>query len=248
MNTPWPVVLWRLLRLAGWLAATGVRLRGLARLPEERRLAVLREMGAGCLKILNVRVRASPAPETVRGTLVAANHVSWLDIFVLVSLYPGGFIAMKELRGWPLIGRMIANAGTVFIDRSNRRDVDSVNAAIVAALQDGGNVCFFPESKTSSGLAVLPLKAALFEAAVQAAAPVRAVALRYYDGTGARTARVSFAGVNLWVSLWRIVRLREIAVRADLAAPMLADGGGRFALKERVQDFLNGKVAADSPQ
>lgn len=245
MNTPVHIVLWRVLRLAGWLAATGVRLRGLARLPEEKRLAVLREMGAGCLKILNVRVRASPAPETVRGTLVAANHVSWLDIFVLVSLYPGGFIAMKELRGWPLIGRMIANAGTVFIDRGNRKDADTVNTAIVQALRAGRNVCFFPEARTSSGSAVLPLKAALFESAVRARAPVQAVALRYYDVSGARTERVSFAGINLFRSLWRILRLRETRVRADFAAPMLPEGD-RFALKERVQDYLTGTVTADS--
>ena len=242
-----PTPIWlcavRLLRLLAWLGATGRRLRRLDRVPPEQRREVLRQMGADCLNVLNVHVRNDAPPAAAQGTLLVANHVSWLDIFVLVSLYPCSFIAMKELRGWPLIGRMIANAGTVFIDRSNRKDIDPVNAAIAAALRSGGNVCFFPEARTSSGSSVLPLKAALFESAIQADAPIQTVALRYYDGD-TRTERVSFADVNFFVTLWRILRLRQINVRTDSAAPMLPEGD-RFAIKDRVQTYLEEKVSED---
>ena len=79
------------------------------------------------------------------------------------------------------------NAGTVFINRNSRRDVEPINQAICAALKAGQNVSFFPEARTSSGLGILPFKAALFQSAIDAKAPIQAVTLRYYDDEGQRT-------------------------------------------------------------
>ncbi|MEN9865689.1 MAG: hypothetical protein RL748_1279, partial [Pseudomonadota bacterium] len=47
--------------------------------------------------------------------LVVANHVSWLDIFVLNSLYPSQFVSKIEVRGWPVLGWLSHRAGTIFI-------------------------------------------------------------------------------------------------------------------------------------
>lgn len=69
------------------------------------------------------------------------------------------------------------NAGTVFIKRNSRRDIEPINQAICAALKAGQNVSFFPEARTSSGLGILPFKAALFQSAIDAKAPIQAVTL-----------------------------------------------------------------------
>src|SRR5437868_1499056 len=37
--------------------------------------------------------------------LIVANHVSWLDIFVLNAYQPSRFIAKSEIRRWPVVGR-----------------------------------------------------------------------------------------------------------------------------------------------
>src|SRR5437016_834190 len=47
--------------------------------------------------------------------LIIANHVSWLDIFVINSIEPCRFVAKSDIRDWPLIGWLCDQAGTIFI-------------------------------------------------------------------------------------------------------------------------------------
>src|SRR5690242_17630443 len=53
----------------------------------------------------------TPAPRA----LIVANHVSWLDIFVINALHPCRFVAKSDIRDWPLIGWLCEKAGTIFI-------------------------------------------------------------------------------------------------------------------------------------
>src|SRR5262245_47723374 len=71
--------------------------------------------------ILGIRVLATGKP-TGKTYVVASNHVSYLDILVLGSLYPSQFVAKQEIRGWPLFGWISRGAGTLFVDRDSPRD------------------------------------------------------------------------------------------------------------------------------
>lgn len=159
----------RLCRLTVWLFKTGKNLRGIdGGCPESRNRAVI-ELGRGALTALDIGLEVGrPAPEHPNGVLVAANHVSWLDIFAMSAVYPSSFIAKQEIKSWPVLGKMGQNAGTVFINRNSRRDIEPINRAVYETLQRGQNVSFFPEARTSSGLGLLPFKAALFQSAIDA--------------------------------------------------------------------------------
>ena len=130
--------------LVFWLFRAVWRIRRLPAGNREARQQAVRQLSMHCLDILNVRLHGLKQPESLQGTLIVANHVSWVDILVINSLSPSGFIAMKELKNWWVIGKMVANAGTIFIDRSNRKDIDPINQAIAESLRQGDNVCFFP--------------------------------------------------------------------------------------------------------
>lgn len=239
----------RVWRLLCWLLNLGSQFRQLDNATLAEREHVLRQASNQALNILNVHISHDRLPEnhTSKGLLVVSNHVSWLDIMVICSLYPCGFIAMKEIQRWPFIGRIVANAGTVFIDRKNRKDIDPINTAIAQALQQGENVCFYPEARTTLGNNILPLKAALFQAAINAQAAVQPLALRYYDGDK-RTEAVSFAAANLLVSLWRIVSIEQITVRVDSIPSFYpAQLEDRFTAKEQVENWLREVVLSDSP-
>lgn len=240
----------RLLRLIYWLGRVAIGLRRLEKSDVRQRQHILQQMAASLLTVLHVRIEQSPTPKHDQAVLIVANHISWLDIFVLASIYPANFIAAKELRNWLIVGKMIENAGTVFIDRTSRKDVEPINAAIVQRLRSGENVCFFPEARTSLGNAVLPLKAALFQAAIYAPADVQCVALRYYDVNHQRTEQISFAGTYFPITLWRILSQPEIIVRADFAPliqPSQYKEVSRFVLKSEAEAFLNQIVLSDSP-
>ena len=144
----------------------------------------------------------------------------------------------------------MARAGTVFINRDSRNDVRPINEAIATALAEGRSVSFFPEAKTSHGLGILPFKAALFQPAVDSGLPVQAVSLRYYDHQGNRSTKPAYVGeMNLLVSLWRIVSVPAISIRADFSEPLLLEGSdrhatnGRFLLKDRAESFIRDTVA-----
>nr|WP_101128204.1 1-acyl-sn-glycerol-3-phosphate acyltransferase [Neisseria meningitidis] len=237
-----------LCRLAVWLFKTGKNLRGIdGGCPESRNRAVI-ELGRGVLAALDIGLEVGrPAPEHPNGVLVAANHVSWLDIFAMSAVYPSSFIAKQEIKSWPVLGKMGQNAGTVFINRNSRRDIEPINRAVCETLQRGQNVSFFPEARTSSGLGLLPFKAALFQSAIDAGAKVLAVALRYYDETGKRTARPSYADVGLPTCLWRIVSMKKLTIRVDFVCVAdAAESEDRYALKDKIEESIRAVVADDA--
>src|SRR3990172_6064671 len=76
--------------------------------------------------------------------VIASNHQSWFDIFLLAAVLPGSlrFVAKKELAAVPLLGRAMRRAGHVFIDRQNRQAAfgayDEAAEAIRAGIRAGG--------------------------------------------------------------------------------------------------------------
>src|SRR5690606_13991462 len=65
------------------------------------------------LAILGIELRAS-GDDIAPGTLLVANHISWLDIFVINAVAPAAFISKAEVRKWPAIGWLAARNETVF--------------------------------------------------------------------------------------------------------------------------------------
>jgi 1-acyl-sn-glycerol-3-phosphate acyltransferase len=128
---------------------------------------------------LRRRVRGQFAPGS---QLIAANHISWIDIQLLHSESPMGFVAKAEIEGWPLIGGMARMGGTVFHRRGSHDSASGVAAAMTGRLREGGRVAIFPEGGILDGTGVKRFHARLFGAAIDAGAPVQPVMLRYSRG------------------------------------------------------------------
>ena len=126
--------------------------------------------------------------------LIVANHVSWLDIFVINTLQPCHFVAKSDIRDWPLIGWLCEKSGTIFISRGALRDVRRIYQGLVAGLQAGEHVAFFPEGTTAVQGKLLPFHANLFEAAIEAGVPVQPYALSYVGSDGKFHPAAEFVG------------------------------------------------------
>lgn len=250
LKAPVSVRISRLCRLAAWLLKTGKNLNRIDGNDIQQRNQAVIELGRGALAALDVELQIGKQPQAqVQGALIAANHVSWLDIFAMSAIYPSSFIAKQEISKWPVLGKMGKNAGTVFINRNSRRDIEPINQAVSAALRNGQNVSFFPEARTSSGRGILPFKAALFQAAIDADAPVQVAALRYYDGEGCRSDVPSYADVNLLQSLWRIVSMKKIVIRLDFDPPFCSSDVAepdRYAMKDKAENAVRAYVEEDA--
>lgn len=112
------------------------------------------------LRGFGVRVRVHGRPAEA-GTLLLANHVSWIDIAVLARVVEAGFVAKAEVGDWPVIGPLARCWGCLFVDRTQRRMLGGMAAAIERHLAAGRSLVLFPEGTTGPGAGVLPFRSSL---------------------------------------------------------------------------------------
>lgn len=165
------------------------------------------------------------AVEPARRALVVANHVSWLDIFVINSLHPCRFVAKSDIRDWPFIGWLCARTGTIFIARGKLREVRRIYEGLVESLKAGEHVAFFPEGTTAAQGRVLPFHANLFEAAIEAQVPVQPYALRYVDREGRLHPAADFIGDMSFIeSMLAVLRAGGMKAELHLLPPIPVSG------------------------
>jgi len=149
--------------------------------------------------------------------LIVANHVSWLDIFVINTLQPCRFVAKSDIRSWLLIGWLCEKAGTIFISRGRVRDVRHIYQGLVTSLRAGEHVAFFPEGTTAVQGKLLPFHANLFEAAIEAGVPVQPYALCYVGIDGKLHPAAEFVGgMTFMQSVLAILKAGRIMARLTL--------------------------------
>lgn len=207
----------------------------------------IKRWSRGLLGICGVQVEVPNLEPSLARTTVVANHVSWLDIFVINAVHPCRFVAKAEIRAWPILGWLADKAGTVFIARGNRRDLRHIFKGLVARLENGERVAFFPEGTTTSQGALLPFHANLFEAAIDASASVQPCALRYVDGDGALHPSVEFIGEMTFAESMLGI-LAGPPIRAQLAwlAPIDAAGAHRRELAEATHRAVAAALNVDT--
>ncbi|MYM23356.1 1-acyl-sn-glycerol-3-phosphate acyltransferase [Duganella sp. FT135W] len=200
----------------------------------EKRNGHIRRWSTRLLRICNVTVeQAAGSAPVLEHCAVVANHVSWLDIFVVHSLHPSHFVAKAEIRSWPLAGWLAEKAGTVFIARGNRRDLRHIFKGLVTSLEKGERVAFFPEGTTAPQGSLLPFHANLFEAAIDAKVPVQPYALTYEDASGASHPSVDFIGETSFAeSIILILNGPPVKAKLMILPPMDTIGAHRRDLAE----------------
>jgi 1-acyl-sn-glycerol-3-phosphate acyltransferase len=166
---------------------------------------------------VKVAFRDTPGARPRSRALIVANHISWLDIFVINSIHPCRFVAKSDIRDWPLIGWLCDRAGTIFISRGRVRDVRRIYQGLVASLHAGEHVAFFPEGTTAAQGTLLPFHANLFEAAIEAEAAIQPYALRYLDARGNPHEAVDFVGDMTFVQSMLAI-LGSSGITAQLVA------------------------------
>ena len=177
---------------------------------------------ARLIRLMNVEARVHGAMSLAGGNvLVVSNHISWLDAFVLNAVHPVRYIAKSELARWPVAGWLVKTSGTLFVERSRRRDTRQVNDRIATVLASGDVIAIFPEGTTTDGVDVLPFKSSLLQPIIDARGHVQPVALRYRGADGALTTIPSFVGEDKFLaSFWRVCGMRVLTVELH-ASPAL---------------------------
>lgn len=140
------------------------------------------------LKILNVELSSNINDETFSGKLVVSNHMSYLDVICLASIYPSIYVTSVEIKETPLLGLICRICGCQFTERRREKR----NAMIVTdelnemqkILNDGVCVTLFPEGTSTNGLKLLPFKTSFFQSSINIGANIQPLYLKYDEIDG----------------------------------------------------------------
>jgi 1-acyl-sn-glycerol-3-phosphate acyltransferase len=238
---------WRLARVASHvlhgLAIVALRWRALS---PQMRLQRVQWWAAKLLRALDIEHLSYGAPQP-GGVLVVANHVSWLDIVAIHATWPRArFVSKSEVRRWPLIGRLVDAAGTLYLERQRPRDALRVVHHCAQALRQGDTVALFPEGTTGEGRPLLPFHANLLQAAIVVGAPVQPVALRFSDARHAFSPAVVYVGeTTLLQSLWWVARARGLKVHVSWLASQAGQDSERRALAAQLRQRIAQALSVD---
>jgi 1-acyl-sn-glycerol-3-phosphate acyltransferase len=179
----------------------------------DRQHRTLKRWSRELLDILNIGLQIEGPQPAHRegGCLIVANHISWLDIYVLNMIHPAQFIAKSEVRDWPIIGWLSSRCGTIFIARATRQDTSKINRQVSQLLEQGACIGLFPEGTTTDGNQVGHFHSSLLQSAIDAGARLCPIALRYQDDDGKPSTAAVFIGeTTLAQSIWRILRCKQL--------------------------------------
>lgn len=226
-----------------------VRLR-YPRLSEGERHEVKRLWFRKMLSILSVSIRRQDAPRDLpQRCMLVLNHISWLDMLVVGASHPATFIAKSEIRGWPFIGPLCTGVGTLYIERGKRAGALRARQEIAEAIERGVLIAFFPEGTTTYGRSLGRFHPALFQPALDVAAILQPVALRYVDDAGMHTDAAAYAGESSFMeSVWGIVSTRSIVAEVRLLEPLSAIGQTRRSLAENAAALIAAALGLPVPQ
>ncbi|MEP0547974.1 MAG: lysophospholipid acyltransferase family protein [Rhodothermales bacterium] len=186
LATGWAPLRVRGARLAGWVVT------GMART---------------ATTLFGVRI-VCDQPERLRlhRGFVFPNHVSFVDILVLLHLFPLRFLSNHVVERTLFVGWVAKAIGTVFVDRRDSEARAEARRELADALaeQDHPPLVLFPEGRIGEGEVLHPLRRGAFEVAAEGAIPYLLCAIRYSDLDAVHWRRRE----PFFAALWRLARHR----------------------------------------
>jgi 1-acyl-sn-glycerol-3-phosphate acyltransferase len=151
-----------------------------------------------------------------RPMIFVGNHISYLDIVLLMSTVPAiSFVAKKELASWPIFGHAARKTKTIFVKREKDKSRKEARTAILQALANQQRVVVFPSGTT--GLDEnKPWRRGIFEVAQQANALVQPFRISYKP-----LREVAYIDDDFFpLHLFRLIGLKKIRAIIEFHKPV----------------------------
>lgn len=197
------------------------------------------------LNCFNIQlITTGKLPEgNLSNSMFLANHISWADIYALNSIIPLQFIAKSDINNWPVLGYLVRKSGTIFIDRSSRKDTARIVETTVNNLVAGSNVGFFPEGTTTDGTELARFKSSIVQAAINANTPLHPIAIRYPLPNGGINTAMAYAGETTMVeSMMNVLKQKAPVVELHFLTPISPKAGNRQALTHAVFESISAQL------
>lgn len=194
------------------------------------------------LRILGVEVKIEGA--VPKAGVIVANHLSYVDILVLLGYSPCRFVTFTEMGDVPGVGLLTKLLQSLLIHRSSPGRIRQDIAAFERELKRGSLMCFFPEGSSFDGTHVRPFKTPLFEAVTRTGLPVTPACFNYRSidgaalGLGNRDRLFYHGDMQLLPQLLGLLKLQRVEVDLKFGAPLASGGQDRKLLAQAAFAFI----------
>ena len=209
--------------------------------PRIVRETLIRWWARRLLKIFKIRLHLLNPHQVnfdLENYLVAANHISWLDIHILNAIKPLTFVAKSEVGGWPVFGYLARQIGTLFIVRERASDIKRVLKEMQVHFAHR-SVCIFPEGTSSDGQSILPFKSNLFQAVIDANRAVLPVLIQFRQQDIYSDVPMFVGEMGLLTSIRRIAGHDDIDAYVHILEPIKNSPNRRHACMAAESFLLN---------
>ena len=194
----------------------------------EERAKLIQKYSRRVLKSMDIEVEVNDEFDYLLkdNALIVCNHMSYLDILVLSSIYPSCFITSMEMKKTPVLGQLCDLGGCVYVERRNKNKLGEEIKEITQALNRGLNVCFFPEATSHNGEELLRFRKPLFNAARYAHKKVLPICLNYeeLDGEGFhvdnRDLVCWYGDMGFLPHMWNLCGAKKVKVSLKFLEPI----------------------------
>jgi len=192
------------------------------------------------LKILKINLIVNPNIEKIlseNNYLIVSNHISWLDIFLINSIYPVTFLSKASVSKWPLIGPLTKSANTIYIDRKKMSAIKITKNKIEFYLNHIGSVYFFPEGTATDGSYILPFKSNFFQTAINSKVNILPITIKYSYQKKFTSAPSYFGDMSLLQSTFNLIKLDNIEANLNIS-PQIKSTSDRKELARKAYDAI----------
>lgn len=142
-------------------------------------LALKKQWAAELLDYFGLQVEIKGEPYQGEPVILLGNHISYLDIIVLMYVHPSVvFLAKKEVSTWPVIGVTARRIGTLFVDRTSKDKGEVRQKISQQLLEKKSHLVVFPSGTTTLDEEV-PWKKGMFEISQEYKIPIQSFKISY---------------------------------------------------------------------
>jgi 1-acyl-sn-glycerol-3-phosphate acyltransferase len=126
---------------------------------------------------------------------------------------------MKEA---PLLGQIVKNAGCLFVERRNRKQIKKEIFEITDGLRHGVNVCIFPEATSTPGTEVLRFRRPLYNAAIESGVGLLPACISYKSINGESLSSANkdnifwYGDMDFLPHMWNLMGQKNIVVSLSI--------------------------------
>ncbi|MCX7738609.1 MAG: 1-acyl-sn-glycerol-3-phosphate acyltransferase [Hydrogenothermaceae bacterium] len=144
-----------------------------------RKIDFLHKVAKLGTKLIGIRIKEVGGDHNRKASFIVSNHLSYLDIIIISSLYRSVFVSTTEVGSSKFFGKLASYGGAIFIDRTKRTALKEDIQKVKDVIEKDTNVAIFLEGTTSNGDGVLPFKSSFLEVVFKTGKPVFGLCLKY---------------------------------------------------------------------